>query len=227
MPDALRLVVFDVDGTLVDSRAHIIDAMEDAFANVGIAAPSREAVLHGVGLSLPELMAQLAPEQSASIHQALAEGYKSASFARHMSAGETAKAAFFPGIRDVLDILKSDDFTLMATATGMSRRGLDRIIAQHGLEGYFQSTQVADTHPSKPHPSMLYAALNETGVSPENAVMIGDTSYDMVMAKAAGTRAVGVTWGNHPAEYLSEADVIVDTTDALMAALMTWIEDLA
>ena len=226
MPEALRLVVFDVDGTLVDSRAHIVEAMEDAFTGLGIAPPTRAAVLHGVGLSLPELMAQLVPDQPLHIQSALADGYKSASFARHVAGGDGAKAIFFPGIRDVLDQLRADDFTLMATATGMSRRGLDRIIEQHGLEGYFQSTQVADTHPSKPHPSMLYAALGDTGVAPRNAVMIGDTSYDMMMTKAAGTHAIGVTWGNHPPEYLADADVIVDTTDELMTALATWIEDL-
>jgi phosphoglycolate phosphatase len=225
MPDALRLVVFDVDGTLVDSRAHIIEAMEESFSKAGLSAPPREAVLHGVGLSLPELMAQLVPDQPADIHHALAEGYKSASLARHLAAGQDARVTFFDGMRAILDQLRSDEFTLMATATGMSRRGLDRIIAQHGLEGYFQSTQVADTHPSKPHPSMLYAALHDTGVLPQNAVMIGDTSYDMMMAKAAGTHGIGVTWGNHPAEYLADADVIVDTTDALMTALATWIED--
>lgn len=227
MPEALRLVVFDVDGTLVDSGAHIVESMEEAFCGLGIAPPPREAVLHGVGLSLPELMAQLVPDQQLHIHNALAEGYKSASFARHISAGQDGKAAFFPGIRDILDQLRQDDFTLMATATGMSRRGLDRIIEQHGLGGYFQSTQVADTHPSKPHPSMLYAALRDTGVAPRNAVMIGDTSYDMMMAKAAGTHAIGVTWGNHPAEHLVDADLIVNTTDELMTALATWIEDLA
>ncbi len=227
MPDRLRLVVFDVDGTLVDSRVHIIDAMETAFAGVGLPVPSRDAILHGVGLSLPELMAQLVPDQPTSVHNALAVGYKSASFARHTAAGQDAKVVFFPGIRDILDRLRREDFALMATATGMSRRGLDRIIAQHGLEGYFQSTQVADTHPSKPHPSMLFAALSDTGVAAEDAIMVGDTSYDMMMAKAAGTRAIGVTWGNHPAEYLADADMIVNTTDELMVALERWIEERA
>lgn len=227
MPEALRLVVFDVDGTLVDSRAHIVQAMEDAFLTLGLPCPSREAVLHGVGLSLPELMAQLVPEHPSATHLALAEGYKSASFARHAAAGDAGSAVFFPGMRGVLDQLRADDFTLMATATGMSRRGLDRIIAQHGLEGYFQSTQVADTHPSKPHPSKLHAALRDAGVAAQNAVMIGDTSYDMLMAKAAGTDAIGVSWGNHAPDLLVEADVIVNTAEELMTALAHWIEDRA
>ena len=225
MPDRLRLVVFDVDGTLVDSKAHILDAMETAFNRLGLAVPSRDAILHGVGLSLPELMTQLVPAQPDDVRHALADGYKSASLARHASSGHEHKAVFFPGIRDLLDQLRTDDLTLMATATGMSRRGLDRIIAQHGLHGYFQSMQVADTHPSKPHPSMLYAALADTGVLPGDAVMIGDTSYDMVMAKAAGVHAIGVTWGNHTEDHLADADRIVNTTHELSAILGQWIED--
>lgn len=223
MPNRLRLVVFDVDGTLVDSRAHIVDAMESAFSGVGLPVPSREAILHGVGLSLPELMAQLVPDQPHSVHQTLSEGYKSASLARHMATGQDHTAVFFPGIREILDWLRAEDFTLMATATGMSRRGLDRIIMQHRLDGYFQTTQVADTHPSKPHPSMLYAALSDTGVQAEDAVMIGDTSYNMHMAKAAGLHAFGVTWGNHPVDLLADADKIVNTTDELQTALADWI----
>lgn len=225
MADRLRLIVFDVDGTLVDSKAHILQAMDTAFGRLGLETPPRDAILHGVGLSLPDLMAQLVPDQSLQVRHALSEGYKSASLAQHESAGEGHHAVFFPGIRELLDRLRDDDFTLLATATGMSRRGLDRIIAQHGLDGYFQSTQVADTHPSKPHPSMLHAALAETGVVPEDAVMIGDTSYDMLMAKAAGFHAIGVTWGNHPFEHLAAADLIVNTTDELSTALTHWIED--
>ncbi|WP_439124704.1 HAD-IA family hydrolase [Marivita sp.] len=227
MSEPLRLVVFDVDGTLVDSRAHILMAMQDAFEGAGLSVPSRDSIMHGVGLSLPELMAQLVPDQSASVHHDLAEGYKSASLMRHISAGEDAAAVFYPGIRAVLDRLKIDVFTLMATATGMSRRGLDRIIAQHQLDGYFQSTQVADTHPSKPNPSMLLAALRDTGVAPENAVMIGDTSYDMLMGKSVGTHTIGVTWGNQSPDHLKQADVLVHDSEHLMSTLTTWMENLS
>jgi phosphoglycolate phosphatase len=144
-----------------------------------------------------------------------------------MAAGPDGKAILYPGIRDVLDRLQRDDFTLLATATGMSRRGLDRIIAQHGLERHFQSTQVADTHPSKPNPSMIHAALSETGVSPSHTVMIGDTSYDIQMGKSAGVGTIGVTWGNHTHEYLAGADHIVETADELMCTLNVWIEERA
>jgi phosphoglycolate phosphatase len=227
MTEPLRLVVFDVDGTLVDSRAHILLAMEEAFSTLDLATPSRDAILHGVGLSLPELMSKLVPDQPASVHIALAKQYKAASLAQHSSAGANAKAVFYPGMRAVLDRLNAHDFTLMATATGMSRRGLERIISQHNLDGYFQSKQVADTHPSKPHPSMLFAALSETGVAPENAVMIGDTSYDMQMGKSAGTYTIGVTWGNHSHADLQEADTLVNTSEDLMASLTSWMENLS
>ena len=225
--EPLRLVVFDVDGTLVDSQAHIHSAMCAAFAELDLAEPSRDAVMHCVGLSLPEAMAQLAPHLSWETRAALSDRYRAASFARHTSAGDDNKALFYPGVRSVLDHLHADDFTLMATATGMSRRGLDRIIAQHDLSGYFQSCQTADTHPSKPHPSMLYAAMNEVGVEPSHTVIIGDTSYDMDMGKAAGVRTLGVTWGNHKPALLRSADRLLDSAEELMSELKSWIGNLS
>ena len=159
MSEPLRLVVFDVDGTLVDSRVHILVSMRQTFLEFGLRVPSDGSILHGVGLSLPEFMAQLVPDESAGTHQDLAARYKELSLARHVSAGSDAEAPFFPGIRALLDDLRSEDHTLLATATGKSRRGLDRMISHHQLHGYFQSTQVADNHPSKPHPSMLFAQL--------------------------------------------------------------------
>lgn len=224
MVKPLRLVVFDVDGTLIDSRAHIITAVQQAFADLKLPEPSIEAMLHGVGLSLSQYMAQLVPDHAPDVHHALAERYRSVSLARHDTLGNRTDSLFFPGMRAVLDLVRADDFTFMATATGMSRRGLDRIISQHGLQGYFQSTQVADTHPSKPHPSMLYAALSETGVEAGHAVMIGDTSYDIQMGNSAGMQTIGVTWGNHAASHLEGADTLVDSADQLTAALSSWME---
>lgn len=225
MSQPLRLVVFDVDGTLIDSRAHILLAMQQAFRELDLPEPSHAEILHGVGLSLPELMRQLVPDHESDMHLALADRYRALSLAHHVTSGQ--EAVFFPGMRAVLDHFHADDFTLMATATGMSRRGLDRIIAQHGLHGYFQSTQVADTHPSKPHPSMLFSALADTGVDPDCAVMIGDTGYDMQMGRAAGLRTIGVTWGNHGPEHLSEADILVSDSDALISELTRWMEGLS
>lgn len=226
MSPPLGLVVFDVDGTLVDSRAHILASMAAAFADLGLAAPTREAVLHCVGLSLPEVMAQLTPDQGEDIRLALVERYKSHSVQRHTAHGSSASAMFFPGMRAVLDRLKLEPYILLAAATGMSRRGLDRIISQNGLEGYFHATQVADHHPSKPNPAMLHAALSETGIEATHAVMVGDTIYDIQMGHAAGASTIGVTWGNHDAAQLSGADHIVDSPDDLDMALKNWMEDL-
>lgn len=225
MSGPLRLLVFDVDGTLVDSRANILDAMRRAFDDVGLAPPSDQEILRHVGLSLPDMMAGLAPEQSVAVRDTLVGRYKARFFEQHTS-GESREAPFFPGLRAVLDHFRSDDFTLMSVATGKSRRGLDRLIAHHGLAGYFQSLQVADNHPSKPHPSMIQTALAETGVEARHAVMIGDTGFDMAMGKAAGLSTVGVSWGYHDRTALLEADIIVDTAEQLIDTLNVWRDHL-
>ena len=107
----------------------------------------------------------------------------------------------------------------LGIATGKSRRGLDHVLAAHGLAPMFATTQVADDHPSKPHPSMIRAALAETGADPAQSVMIGDTSFDMDMGRAAGVRTIGVSWGYHPRAALAGADAVIDGFDALEAAL--------
>jgi phosphoglycolate phosphatase len=226
MSDPLRLVVFDVDGTLVDSRTHIFTSMTNAFEDMGLAVPEDQAILRGVGLSLPEMMHHLVPDAPFDVQVALAARYREQFFANQTAGGVAAEPPFFPGMRAVLEQLRTDDFTLLAMATGKSRRGLDRMIAHQGLDGYFQSTQVADNHPSKPHPSMLNATLSETGAQAEHAVMIGDTSYDMMMGRAAGFHTVGVSWGYHGSSELTDAHVIVDTADQLIDCLNTWMERL-
>ncbi|SHG84776.1 HAD-IA family hydrolase [Marivita hallyeonensis] len=226
MSGPLRLVVFDVDGTLVNSQSHILVSMRQTFDDLALPVPEDQAILQGIGLSLPELMARLVPDADANVHEALAIRYKELSYARHATVGRDAESPFYPGMRDVLEQLRKDDFTLLATATGKSRRGLNRMIAHHGLHGYFQSTQVADDHPSKPHPSMLLSALSETGVDAENAIMIGDTSFDMAMGKAAGMATIAVSWGYHPISHLAE-NAIVESAEDLMTALNLWMERLA
>lgn len=125
----------------------------------------------------------------------------------------------YPGALQALTDLGSAPEVLLGVATGKSKRGLDKLIETHGLEGVFVTQQVADFHPSKPHPSMLHAAMSETGASPENTVMIGDTSYDMDMARAAGVRAIGVNWGYHDRKALTGAHRIIDDFDALNSTL--------
>ncbi|MCA2014141.1 HAD-IA family hydrolase [Cereibacter sphaeroides] len=215
---SLRLVIFDVDGTLVDSQADIIASMRAAFAGQGLEAPTDDATRGIVGLSLPVAMAVLAPEQSTAVQDALVAGYKASYQALRLAHGAEG-SPLFPGARAALDRLTDDPFLQLAIATGKSRRGLDGLIDAHGLQGIFSSQQVADDHPSKPHPSMVEACLRETGVDKAQAVIVGDTEYDMEMGKAAGIHTIGVTWGYHPRERLAKADVLIDGYDQLDAAL--------
>jgi phosphoglycolate phosphatase len=201
MPD-LRLVIFDVDGTLVDSQSEIVAAMTHAFAGEGRAAPQREAILSIVGLSLPEAMLRLCPEAEAAARAALVEGYKAAYMTRRLEIGAAAGSPMFPGAAQALAELRGRDDLLLAVATGKSRRGLDKLIEGHGWQGLFVSQQVSDHHPSKPHPSMVLACLAETGVDAARAVMVGDTSFDMEMGRAAGVATLGVSWGYHAADSL-------------------------
>jgi len=201
-PSTPRLVVFDCDGTLVDGQADICAAMAAAFAGLGLAPPAQHLVRRAVGLSLPVTMRHLLPEAEPALIAALVSGYKAA-FAQARAEGRLAEP-LFPGIREVLEGLRGSGWQL-AVATGKSDRGLAHCLATHGLAGHFVSLQTADRHPSKPHPAMLAAALAEAGVRPQDAVVIGDTSYDMAMAQAAGVRAIGVGWGYHTAEEMLAA----------------------
>ncbi len=211
----LRLVVFDVDGTLLDSQNLIVAAMADAFASVGHKMPSRAEVLGIVGLSLPVAIRTLAPDRSQTEIDRMVEGYK-ASF---MGARLAQVAPLYPGARDVLDGLRGRDEVLMGVATGKSRRGLDHVLGAHDLVAHFVTAQVADDHPSKPHPSMLMRAASETGV--DQGVMVGDTEFDIEMGRAAGFRTIAVGWGYHPAERLRAArpDLLIGGFDEMADAL--------
>lgn len=194
-----RLAIFDCDGTLVDSQANICLAMEDAFARADLAAPDRHATRRIVGLSLLEAMRVLLPEAEPDLHLSLAEDYKSA-FHRLRGRG-LVEEPLFDGIAETLEALRLGGW-LLAVATGKSDRGLKLCLEHHGLAGHFISLQTADRHPSKPHPSMIVQAMADAGAAPQSTAMIGDTSYDIMMALAADTHAVGVSWGYHAPEEL-------------------------
>jgi phosphoglycolate phosphatase len=216
----LRLILFDVDGTLVDSQAHIVASMTRAFQGVGAEAPSRAATLSIVGLSLPIAVAELAPDMTAQDQAAIVEGYKQAYMQIRAEQGSAQSSPFYPHARMVLDQLAAVDHYLLGIATGKSRRGLDALLAGHGLERMFLTQQVADHHPSKPHPAMIEAALGEMGLTADNAVMIGDTVFDMEMARAAGARAIAVDWGYHDVARLAPlADQVVSDFRDLPAAI--------
>ena len=214
----MRLAVFDCDGTLVDGQADVCWAMERAFTRAGLAAPDNQAVRRIVGLSLPAAVRSLAPALSEDKNRAVTEFYRSSFRARREEG--LLDEPLYDGIADLLRDLHGAGWSL-AVATGKSDRGLAACLAAHGIADLFVSLQTADRHPSKPHPAMLEAAMFEAGALPGQAVMIGDTSFDMVMARSIGVTAIGVDWGYHDASELraSGAARVVATAAALAAAL--------
>ncbi|MES2288657.1 MAG: HAD-IA family hydrolase [Pseudomonadota bacterium] len=198
----VRLAVFDCDGTLVDSQANICTAMASAFRKSGISPPRDTAIRRIVGLSLVEAVTVLLPDAEPGLHRRIAADYKRAFQA--MRAEGMVSEPLFDGIAPLIGELIADGW-LLGVATGKSDRGLALVLAEHGLEQHFVTLQTADRHPSKPHPAMVEAAMAEAGAEAADTVVIGDTSFDMMMARNAGTRAIGVTWGYHPADELVAA----------------------
>ncbi|KQM30188.1 HAD-IA family hydrolase [Sphingomonas sp. Leaf10] len=214
-----RLAVFDCDGTLADGQANICTAMALAFADAGLPAPDPRQVRRIVGLSLPQAVARLVPDSTSDLHDAVAEGYK-----RHFRAmrvdGRLREEPLFPGIVDALVGLLDRGWRL-GVATGKSDRGLRLLLAQHRIGHHFVTLQTADRHPSKPHPAMLQAAMTEVGATADTTVMIGDTGFDMAMARTAGARAIGVEWGYHLPDELTAAGADRLCADAaLLPALL-------
>jgi phosphoglycolate phosphatase len=207
----VKLAVFDCDGTLIDSQVNILRAMGQSFARHGLAPPPDHAIRRVVGLSLVESMQMLLPDAEHALHISLAQDYKTA-FQRLRADRTLDPEPLYDGVAALLDDLR-DAGWLMGVATGKSDRGLALALAHHGLSDHFITLQTADRHPSKPHPSMLRAALAEAGVATSDAVIIGDTVFDMVMGANAGVRAIGVDWGYHEADELIDAGAIAVALD--------------
>ncbi len=203
-PAPVKLVIFDCDGTLVDSQHGIVAAMADAFGAEGLAPPTRDRVVGVVGLSLEIAVQRLVPDGGDLARVArMTEAYKAAFAARRRRADHSEP--LYDGVRATLERLASRDDVRLGIATGNSRRGVAAVLEREGLARFFATVQTADTHPSKPHPSMVVAAMDETGALPADTVMIGDTTYDIEMACGAGAGAIGVSWGYHPADALRAA----------------------
>lgn len=214
----LRLAIFDCDGTLVDSQANICMAMEQAFDDARMPPPPRHATRRIVGLSLVEAMRMLLPDAGEAMHRDMAERYKQAFFT--LRGNGLVDEPLYDGMAGVLSELDENGW-LLGVATGKSDRGLERCLDHHGIKGLFVTLQTADRHPSKPHPSMVWQALEDAGVGADQTCVIGDTVYDIHMGRAAGCRTIGVGWGYHPLDELREAgaDHLVETMEELMHAI--------
>jgi len=217
---ANQLAVFDCDGTLVDSQHIIVASMQHAFAEHGLPEPDAAAVRRQVGLHVVDAVAALLPGAAETVIAAVGDSFVNAG--RIVREAQTHDELLVPGVVEVLEHLANQN-VILAIATGKSRRGLERTLREHGLAGHFVILKTADDGPGKPHPAILLDAIAEAGASPRSAVMIGDTVFDIAMARSAGAYAVGVGWGYHdPGELgAAGAHAILDHFRELPATLDT------
>jgi phosphoglycolate phosphatase len=213
-----RLVVFDWDGTLVDSTAAIVHAIRASAADLGLPVPSREQASHVIGLGLLDAIHRAVPSIAREQVPHYVQRY------RYHYLKEDAALESFQGVPALLDDL-ADAGAWLAVATGKSRAGLNRALDQMGWTGRFLTTRCADEGIPKPDPWMLRDIFEELGLEAADALMIGDTTHDLGMARAAGSDAVAVTYGAHPREELlrEPALAVVDSVAELRDALLGWI----
>jgi phosphoglycolate phosphatase len=212
------LALFDFDGTLVDSQHAIQACMEATFAAEKLTPPTLQQTHRIIGLPLELCLARLAPEADEATVTRLVDGYKHAFHALRLNSGFVEP--LFDGALEALDALTAAGWTL-GIATGKNRRGLDAVLGSHGLHPRFATLQTSDRAPGKPDPTMIHQAMEETGFGPENTVMIGDTVFDMAMARNANVRGLGVSWGYHDDAELIEhgAECVLANFAELLPAL--------
>jgi len=196
MSSPYQLIIFDWDGTLIDSQQHIVACMQSAFEQAKLKPPEAPAIRHIVGLSLDRAISQLAPELDYAAVDELVHLYRTTSFANTSQASE-----LFQGVRTSLTYLRQHNFYL-AVATGKSREGLDMAMTNSGIADFFHITRCADETYSKPHPQMLEEILIDLNLNKDDAVMVGDTVYDIDMANNLGMDSIAVTYGMHGIEQL-------------------------
>jgi phosphoglycolate phosphatase len=197
----VKLIVFDIDGTLVDSQNYIVEAQKRAFRSLDLVPPSRERALSIVGLSLIEAFDVLTEGRGPS--EKLAQAYKEAW--GQLRAEPGFHDPLYPGARETIEEFGRRTDCYLGVATGKSRAGVKSLFERCGWRQFFSTVQTADDAPSKPAPDMFLRALAETGVAASDACMIGDTTFDMAMARSVGARGFGVGWGYHAHEHLIEA----------------------
>lgn len=216
---ARYLILFDCDGTLVDSQHDIVAAMVYAFSSVGLTPPSREKILAIVGLSVPEAIRELAPQLSGETREVLMRAFRAGGTAQRAAGGR--ESPLYPGAQETIANLSARDDVVLGVATGKSLRGVQRLFDRLDWHPYFATIQTADTNRSKPDPDMIETAMAEVGVKPTHTFMIGDTTFDMAMAQAAGVTAIGVTWGYHAEQDIvaAGADKVVHSFAELLPAI--------
>ncbi|HCX15070.1 MAG TPA: haloacid dehalogenase, partial [Rhodospirillaceae bacterium] len=188
MSSAPYLIIFDLDGTIVDSQSNIVRAVKEVAAALGVEEPPLAQIPLVIGLTLDEALLRLFPEVRAETHQHMEATYRK--IFKRLRSESDYQEPLFPGTLEVLDALDEEGY-LLGIATGKARRGVDQLLKRHSLEGRFVTIQTPDKAPGKPHPGMILNALSETGVEPGNTVMIGDTSFDILMAVAANVASIG------------------------------------
>lgn len=211
-----KLLVFDWDGTLMDSEARIVDCVRAAVKDLEMESPSDEEIRNIIGLGLREAVDTLFPGADDELHHNIVTGYRVHYFSENRSPSQ-----LFQGAREVIQDLAAEDY-LLAIATGKGRSGLNMVLESTGLGGFFQATRCADETFSKPHPEMLEQILVELGVFPAEALMIGDTEYDLQMASNAGVASLGVTYGVHAPERLARHNPL-DCLDEV-TAIPGWLK---
>ncbi|WP_373795909.1 HAD-IA family hydrolase [Neisseria dentiae] len=202
-----KLIIFDWDGTLADTTGPIIDTFRQTFAECGLPAPEAAAVKKLIGYNLVTIIRHLAPDADIHTKEQLAETY-----AHHYLNPNNHNMKLFDSAVPCLQTLKQQGYWL-AVATGKGRSGLDKAIAQTDTAGFWLATACASEQPSKPAPDMVFKLCDELGLSPADALVVGDTVYDLEMAANAGARAVGITTGAHPAEQLRQAGCLAVIDD--------------
>ncbi|MCI0504661.1 MAG: HAD-IA family hydrolase [Gammaproteobacteria bacterium] len=209
----IELVIFDWDGTLIDSQANIVQCLQWMINDLNLPHRTENQLSNIIGLGLYEALNDLFPDHDVRAYEQMVDRYR-----YHFLSSDPSQP--FPGAESVLSHLAGNDY-LLAVATGKGRRGLDKALDSTGFRQWFHATRCADETRSKPHPQMLEEILEELGVEPQKAVMIGDTEYDLQMAKNAGVHAIGVSYGVHDTERLQQCEPVAVIDE--IRALLNWL----
>ncbi len=214
--DPTRLIVFDWDGTLMDSEARIVACLQAAIRETGLEPRSEDQLRNIIGLGLREALMTLYPDGSEAEWDALVRHYR-----HHFLERDDTPSVLFEGAEELIRNLHAQGHFL-AIATGKGRQGLDKVLEETGLKDCFHATRCADESFSKPHPGMLLDILDRLGVEADDTLMVGDTEYDLLMARNAGVPALGVTYGVHDRDRLLRCQPL-DLVDSL-PAVGTWLD---